>query len=82
MWWVYMLECSDGTFYTGIARDVARRIEEHNTSKKGARYTRGRRPVRLLHQWEAPDHAAALKEEYRIKRLSKHEKQNWVGRQL
>ncbi len=45
---VYMLRCSDGTFYTGITNDLARRLREHNTSKRGAKYTRARRPVKLM----------------------------------
>lgn len=50
-WFLYTCECSDGTIYTGITTDVKRRIREHNNSKRGARYTRRRRPVTLLAVW-------------------------------
>jgi len=71
---VYIVECSDGTFYTGIAADVARRTREHNESPKGARYTRARRPVRLVYREEHPDKSSALKREYAIKKLSRLQK--------
>ena len=48
-WWVYLVSCSDGSLYTGITTNVERRISEHNTSKKGAKYTRNKRPVRLVY---------------------------------
>lgn len=74
MYFVYLLECADGTLYTGIALDVAKRIEEHNTSPLGARYTRSRRPVKLLYSKEAGEQAEALREEYRLKQLTRTEK--------
>ena len=74
VWHVYILKCSDGTFYTGITTDLERRIEEHNTSPKSAKYTRGRRPVRLAYSCELENRTDALKEEYRIKQLSKQQK--------
>jgi len=67
-WFVYVVECSDGTLYTGIARDLAARIVRHNEGA-GARYTRGRGPVRLVHVESAPDRGSALKREHAIKRL-------------
>lgn len=74
-YYVYMLECSDGTYYTGIATDVKRRVAEHNgESGKGAKYTAGRRPVKLMYTKECKDRSEALKEEYRIKQLSRSEK--------
>ncbi|MBT7703761.1 GIY-YIG nuclease family protein [Candidatus Peregrinibacteria bacterium] len=74
MWHVYIIECSDETLYTGITTDVDRRIEEHNTSLKGAKYTKGRGPVKLIYSCKIGDRAAASKEEYRIKQLSRKEK--------
>ncbi len=50
MHWVYIVECSDGTYYTGYTTDVKRRLKEHNESPKGAKYTRARRPVTLCYQ--------------------------------
>ncbi|MBT8491823.1 MAG: GIY-YIG nuclease family protein [Deltaproteobacteria bacterium] len=67
-WWVYIVECADGTLYTGVARDVDRRIETHNLGK-GARYTRGRGPVQLRGQCGPMSHSEALKLEHHIKRL-------------
>lgn len=71
---VYILECADGTLYTGIARDVAARLAEHNEGKAGARYTRARRPVSLRYVEDAPDRGAALRREHEIKQLSRAEK--------
>ena len=73
MWYIYIIECSDGTLYTGITTDVNRRISEHN-SGKGAKYTRNRNPVVLRALFTANNRSEASKEEYRIKQLSKIEK--------
>ncbi len=71
---VYIALCSDGTYYTGIAVDVEKRIHEHNTSPKGARYTRTRRPVTLVYFENHPDRSSALKREYAIKRMTRPQK--------
>jgi putative endonuclease len=68
------LKCNDKTFYTGITNDLKRRVEEHNSSKLGAKYTRGRRPVRLVYVKRKKDKPAALREECWIKKLSHQEK--------
>ena len=73
MWYIYILECSDGTLYTGITTDVNRRLSEHN-SGKGAKYTMTRRPVVLKALFEAKNRSEASKEEYRIKQLNRTEK--------
>jgi len=74
-WQVYIARCADGTLYTGIARDVERRIAEHNAGKgAAAHYTRARRPVVLVYQEAAADRSSASKREYRIKQLSRAEK--------
>ena len=79
-YWVYILQCADGTLYTGIATDVARRILEHNGDKpRGARYTAARRPVRLVWKAQFPDRAAACREEARIKQLSRQAKQHLIA---
>jgi putative endonuclease len=67
MYYVYMLECADGTLYTGITTDLERRVEEHNSSDKGAKYTRARRPVRLVYSEVYEDRSRASKREYEIK---------------
>ena len=72
-WFVYLIECSDGSIYTGIAVDVAARYRKH-ADGKGARYTRAHPPVRLLASFEYPDRSAASKAEYRIRRLSRQRK--------
>lgn len=72
-WYVYILRCSDGTLYTGMTDDVARRVQMHN-SGKGAKYTRGRTPVEVVHTEECESYSAALKREYAIKQLTRQEK--------
>ena len=72
---LYIVACADGTLYTGIATDVQRRLAEHNGLKpKGARYTSARRPVTLVYEAAFETRSAAQKEEARIKRLSRSEK--------
>lgn len=72
-WATYIVECSDGSLYTGISNNVAKRIKTHNAGK-GAHYTRGRAPVVLLLQIECADRSSASKLEYQIKKLSRTEK--------
>ena len=74
-WTVYILECADGTLYTGVTREMERRLAQHNGELAGGpKYTRGRRPVRLLWCAGAPDQSQALKREMGIKRLSRQDK--------
>ena len=72
-WCVYILKCTDGTFYTGITTDINRRIKEHGT-KKGAKYTNQRGPFKLVYKNFFHNRSSASKEEYRIKCLPLHEK--------
>lgn len=74
MWYVYILKCADKTFYTGITKDPDKRVKEHNSSVLGAKYTRGRRPVKLVYTCKRKDKSRALKEECRIKKLPRIEK--------
>ena len=67
--YVYIVECSDGSLYTGWTTDVAKRVEAHN-SGKGAKYTRSRRPVKLVHFEEFPTKEEALRREAQIKKLT------------
>ena len=71
---VYILKCSDSTLYTGIAKDVNKRLEEHNSSDKGAKYTKMRRPVELLYTEKSEDRSSASKRECAIKKLSREKK--------
>ena len=73
-WFVYILRCADGTLYTGITTDLERREQEHNSEKKGARYTRSRRPVVLVYSEKVEDRSEASKREHAIKKLSLAEK--------
>jgi putative endonuclease len=71
-WCVYLLRCADGTLYTGITTDVARRVAEHNgDGASGARYTRSRRPVELVYVETAANRSAAARREAEIKRLDR-----------
>lgn len=73
-WWLYIVECADGTLYTGVTTDVSRRIAEHNGSTRGAKYTRSRRPVELRYTQPCADRSDAQRQEARIKRLSRTDK--------
>lgn len=71
-WFVYILRCADGSLYTGISIDVARRVDEHNAGNPpGARYTSGRRPVVLVYAEAAADRSAAQRRERAIKALDR-----------
>ncbi len=77
-WFVYMLRCGDGSFYTGIAVDVEQRLAVHR-SGKGAKYTRGRGPLELIYTEECENHSQALKREWAIKALTREEKITLIG---
>lgn len=72
-WWVYVLECGDGSLYTGITNNLEKRVKDHN-DRLGAKYTAGRLPVKLVWSQECQSRSFALKEELRIKSLSRVEK--------
>ncbi|AZO93262.1 GIY-YIG nuclease family protein [Halocella sp. SP3-1] len=73
MYYVYIVECSDGTYYTGYTNNIEERIKKHNQGK-GARYTRGRGPVILQYSESFSSRSRAMKREYEIKQLSRKEK--------
>jgi putative endonuclease len=73
-YFVYILECSDGSLYTGITTDITKRLDEHNTKDTGAKYTKARRPVKLLYKEPLNDRSSALKREYSIKKLTRLKK--------
>lgn len=81
-WSVYIIQCADGSLYTGITTDVDRRFREHSRQTgRGARYLRGRAPLQLVYMCEVGDRSAALRVEYRIKQLPKAQKQQLVAGQ-
>lgn len=69
-----MLQCSDGTYYTGITTDLDRRVREHNAGPKGAKYTKARRPVKLVYKESCADRSAAGVREYQIRALPRSAK--------
>ena len=81
-WYHYVAECSDGSFYTGVTTELTRRINEHNTSVKGAKYTRARRPVRLVYSDEHSDRSAAQKAEANFRKLNRKQKEALVSERL
>ncbi len=75
VWTVYILRCADGSLYTGVARDMEKRLRQHNGEVVGGpRYTRGRRPVALLWSESAADRSSAQRREAAIKRLPRPQK--------
>jgi putative endonuclease len=77
-WFVYILSCADKTLYTGITNDLDRRIKQHNNGV-GAKYTKGRTPVKLLKSFVVADKSSALKLEYKIKQMSRNDKLKYNG---
>ncbi len=73
-WFVYLLRCADGSYYTGITTDLERRLREHNGSPRGARYTRSRRPVSLVYSEPCADRSAACRRECQLRRLPRSAK--------
>ena len=73
-YFVYILKCADETLYTGITTDIERRVEEHNSSDKGAKYTKLRRPVELVYSEKSENRSTASKREYVIKKFSRAQK--------
>jgi putative endonuclease len=72
-WFLYLIECADGSVYTGIAIDVQARFDKH-VSGTGARYTRSRKPLHVLASFELADRSSASRAEYFVKRLTAVEK--------
>ena len=78
-WWVYMLRCADGTLYCGSTPDMGARLAAHNEGR-GAKYTRGKLPVRIAFQRRLPDRSAAMREEARIKCLARRDKLDLISK--
>jgi len=72
-WYIYILKCNDGSFYTGSTNDLVKRLAAHNAGK-GGKYTRAHLPVELLYSEKLADHSSALKREHAIKKLNKEKK--------
>lgn len=77
VWWLYLLECRNGSYYAGIAKDVARRYAAH-LAGRGARYTRANPPLRLLASRAYPDRASASRAEWQLKQLPRERKLAWL----
>jgi len=77
-WFVYILSCADNSLYTGITTDLERRVLEHNDSKKGAKYTRARRPVKLVYSEPAIDRSTATRREAALKSLTSDKKRELI----
>jgi len=78
-WFVYIVRCSDNTLYTGVARDLQKRLQQHNHGKAGAKYTRARRPVELVYHESAANRSQAQQREYHIKQLSAAQKRQLIA---
>ena len=76
---VYILRCADDSFYTGIALDVERRLREHRSGARGAKYLRGRMPVELVFECAAGQRGDALRLEHRVKRMTRGEKEALIA---
>jgi putative endonuclease len=77
-WILYILRCRDGSFYAGITNDLKRRLIQHRDGR-ASRYTRSRRPVRIIYRESCASRSAALKREYAVKALSRKEKEKLIG---
>lgn len=78
-WYVYIMKCSDGSYYTGVTTDVDRRRHEHNNTSKGAKYTRCRRPVKLIYFEKHDSRQSACRREYAIKQMKTAAKKKLVS---
>ena len=76
---VYIVRCADDTYYTGITADVARRIAEHESSPRGAKYLKGRGPLQLVYAEAVGDRSRASQFEYRIKKLDRSDKEERIS---
>ena len=78
-WKLYVVRCSDCTLYTGVTTDADRRLHEHNSTNKGAKYTRVRRPVVLIYSEEYENRSAAQKAEHQFKKLTRKQKEERIS---
>jgi|TARA_R110000824_G_scaffold62527_1_gene165498 putative endonuclease len=80
IWYLYVVRCGDDTLYTGITTNLARRLNEHNTSKRGAKYTKTRRPINLVYYELYQSRSSAQKAEYEFKKLTRKQKEKKMVR--
>jgi putative endonuclease len=78
-WYFYVLLCADGSYYAGVTTNTERRLHEHNYTKRGAKYTRRRRPTRIIFLEPYPDRSSAMKAESKFKRLTRKQKEEKVS---
>ena len=81
-WYVYIVQCKDFTLYTGITTNLSRRLQEHNSPNRGARYTRPRQPVELVYREAVQSRSAAASREYQIKQLTPAKKKQLIANSL
>ena len=81
-WYFYVLLCSDDSLYAGITTDLKRRLDEHNSKSKGAKYTKPRRPVKLVYQMKFPNRSLASRVEYGFKNLNRKMKMEIINGNL
>ena len=79
IWYLYIVRCSDDTLYTGITTGLARRLNEHNTSKRGAKYTKARRPINLVYYELYQSRSNAQKAEHKFKKLTRKQKEKKIA---
>lgn len=79
-WTIYILKCSDDSYYTGITNNLVKRVTDHENGQ-GAKYTKGRGPFRLVYTEECSDRSMASKREYEVKKLTRREKEQLIGAQ-
>ena len=77
IWYLYILQCGDGSLYTGITTDISRRLDAHRRGK-GAKYTRGRGPLELVYQEQCGSHTDALKRELEVKAMTRAQKEQLI----
>lgn len=82
MYYIYILRCADGTLYTGSTNDLEKRVHTHNTSKTAAKYTRSRRPVKLVYFEKLKTKNKALKREWEIKKMEREEKLDLITKEI
>ncbi|MCJ7765876.1 MAG: GIY-YIG nuclease family protein [Thiovulaceae bacterium] len=78
---LYILKCSDNSLYTGIAKEAGKRLDAHNSSPKGAKYTKGRRPVTLVYEEKHRSKNSALKRELEVKKMTRSQKEKLIALQ-
>ncbi len=78
---LYILQCADSTLYTGIAKELDKRLDEHNNSQKGAKYTKARRPVKVVYEEKHRSKSSALKRELEVKKMTRSQKERLISLQ-